>query len=227
MKKVYLANNIKFKRSQLNMSQKELAGLIGKKSSVISAYEKGTAQPNIDTLIKIASIFEIGIELLITEDIANSNTNILNQKSFVANSINTLSEEKLNEWIKAGRLKISYLYQRIVDIMVLQNHRDSETIEMNYEDDKWYRKVLDKYTSDHRRYYEIESKLDIVDKDYKFIDESAKQDITYKMNLHEKENYYAELLKIIELFEDKFFKEFKTYYRHVKNEINEEVLKDL
>lgn len=52
-------------REDSDMSQKELAVMLNLKSSAISKYEKGIAQPGINTLIKIAEIFHVSTDYLL------------------------------------------------------------------------------------------------------------------------------------------------------------------
>ena len=52
-------------RESKDMTQKELAEIIGFQSGAISKYEKGTSQPSIRTLIKIAEIFKCSVDYLL------------------------------------------------------------------------------------------------------------------------------------------------------------------
>lgn len=59
------ANILKSLRIQSNMSQAELAELIGISRSAISSYENGTRSPNHDTLVKFATIFNVSTDYLL------------------------------------------------------------------------------------------------------------------------------------------------------------------
>ena len=60
-----LAENIKFYRKSLGLTQKELAKLLYGKKSLISNYENNYSCPDISTLIKLADIFEITLDELV------------------------------------------------------------------------------------------------------------------------------------------------------------------
>ena len=52
-------------RVDSDMSQKDLADMLNLKSSAISKYEKGIAQPSMTTLIKLADIFHVSVDYLL------------------------------------------------------------------------------------------------------------------------------------------------------------------
>ena len=52
-------------RENANMKQIEIAEQVSLKSSAISKYEKGTAQPSLQTLIRIADIFNVSVDYLL------------------------------------------------------------------------------------------------------------------------------------------------------------------
>lgn len=57
-----IAENIKFYRKQLGLTQEKLASMLGGKKSLISNYENGYSTPDIYTIIKLADIFDITID---------------------------------------------------------------------------------------------------------------------------------------------------------------------
>ena len=63
-----LGEKIKLYRENKNMTQGEIADILGVKSSTISKYEAGTLEPNIESLKKLAELFEVSIDELIKED---------------------------------------------------------------------------------------------------------------------------------------------------------------
>ena len=63
--KVKIAENIKFFRKQLKMTQAELASKLNGKKSLISNYENGYSTPDIYTLCKLADIFDITLDDLV------------------------------------------------------------------------------------------------------------------------------------------------------------------
>ena len=63
-----LGEKIKSYRENKNMTQNEIADILGVKSATVSKYESGTLEPNIESLRKLAEIFEISIDELIKEE---------------------------------------------------------------------------------------------------------------------------------------------------------------
>lgn len=59
-----LGQNIKQLRLEKNITQKELASLIGVSQRLISNYENGSATPTVENLIKIADIFKVSLDFL-------------------------------------------------------------------------------------------------------------------------------------------------------------------
>lgn len=66
--KVKIAENIKFYRKQLKMTQSQLAEKLNGKKSLISNYENGYSTPDIYMLCKLAEIFEISLDELVEWD---------------------------------------------------------------------------------------------------------------------------------------------------------------
>jgi transcriptional regulator with XRE-family HTH domain len=60
-----LKENLISYRKQYNMTQKQLAIKLNVSTNNIGHWEKGRTEPNIDTLIKLAEIFNVSIEELI------------------------------------------------------------------------------------------------------------------------------------------------------------------
>ena len=77
MKKNYFCENLKYIRSSLNISQKEIANYLKLNPSSYSNYESGRREPGIDALIKISDFLNVEIDKLLTENFSN-NANFLN-----------------------------------------------------------------------------------------------------------------------------------------------------
>lgn len=60
-----IAENIKFNRKALGLTQEKLANLLNGKKSLVSNYENGHSTPDIYTLIKLADIFQITLDELV------------------------------------------------------------------------------------------------------------------------------------------------------------------
>lgn len=63
--KMKIAENIKFYRKQLGLTQEQLAEKLQGKKSLVSNYENGYSTPNIETLCKLAEIFDITLDELV------------------------------------------------------------------------------------------------------------------------------------------------------------------
>lgn len=73
MKKNYFCENLKYIRSSLNISQKEIANYLKLNPSSYSNYENGRREPSIDVLIKISDFLNVEIDKLLTENLSNNN----------------------------------------------------------------------------------------------------------------------------------------------------------
>ena len=52
-------------REKANLKQTDLGSKISLKSSAISKYEKGAAQPSLETIIMLANIFQVSVDYLL------------------------------------------------------------------------------------------------------------------------------------------------------------------
>lgn len=74
MKKYQLANYIYEHRIQLNMSQKELAAILGVTNKSVSKWETSAAIPRTNTLVKLAEIFNTSVDELFAEEESEDNS---------------------------------------------------------------------------------------------------------------------------------------------------------
>lgn len=63
--KIKIAENIKFYRKQLGLTQGQLAEMLNGKKSLVSNYENGYSTPDIYTLCKLADIFDVTLDELV------------------------------------------------------------------------------------------------------------------------------------------------------------------
>ena len=63
-----LGEKIKLYRENKNMTQGEVAKILGVKAATISKYEAGILEPNIESLKKLSELFEVSIDELLKED---------------------------------------------------------------------------------------------------------------------------------------------------------------
>ena len=63
--KTKIAENIKFYRKQMGLTQEQLAAQLQGRKSLVSNYENGYSTPDIHTLCKLATLFEITLDELV------------------------------------------------------------------------------------------------------------------------------------------------------------------
>ncbi len=63
--KTKIAENIKFYRKQLKLTQEQLASYLHGKKSLVSNYENGYSTPDIFTLCRLAKIFDVTLDELV------------------------------------------------------------------------------------------------------------------------------------------------------------------
>lgn len=63
-----LGEKIKSYRESKNMTQNEIADILGVKSATVSKYESGTLEPNIESLKKLAEMFEVSVDELLNDE---------------------------------------------------------------------------------------------------------------------------------------------------------------
>lgn len=68
-KTIFIAKNIKHLRKLSGYSQEKLARELNVKRTTISNYESGLSSPDFQSLIRIANIFDISIDALLTKDL--------------------------------------------------------------------------------------------------------------------------------------------------------------
>ena len=63
--KTKIAENIKFYRKQMGLTQGQLAEKLNGKKSLVSNYENGYSTPDIYTLCRLAVIFDVSLDDLV------------------------------------------------------------------------------------------------------------------------------------------------------------------
>lgn len=64
-----LLNRIRVVLAEKDMTNKQLAELVGKDPAVVSKWVTNTTQPNVETLIQIANVLEVTVDELLRNDI--------------------------------------------------------------------------------------------------------------------------------------------------------------
>ena len=62
---IKFGTRLKFLRNKKEMTQQELAEMIGITSESISRYENGLRMPDMDTIVRLANYFEISVDELL------------------------------------------------------------------------------------------------------------------------------------------------------------------
>ena len=88
-----ISQRIKTLRSENNLTQSDLASILGIAKTTLAAYEQGKNEPSIDTLIKIADYFNISTDYLLGQtDVKSTDLEI----SYIAKYLG-LNERSINE----------------------------------------------------------------------------------------------------------------------------------
>ncbi|MDX2306306.1 MAG: helix-turn-helix domain-containing protein [Microscillaceae bacterium] len=68
----YFASNLKYLRQRQNLSQDEMAAVIGKTRSMIGYYENGSSIPDLTILTALADYFQLKLDELTYSDLRNT-----------------------------------------------------------------------------------------------------------------------------------------------------------
>lgn len=71
---------LKYLRKQSGLTQKELAKLLGYEQTIVSMWENGTRDPNVQTLIELSKIFDCSIDELVGNEINQEKSNNKNNE---------------------------------------------------------------------------------------------------------------------------------------------------
>lgn len=110
-------------RTESKMTAKELSSKIGYSTNLIYDWEKGRAEPNCETLIKLAGIFDVSVDYLLgrTDDFDNLTAEEYSAgiRTSTKKSISTIEDEMLMLFRQVGK-KFGTDGQRSV-IAVIEN----------------------------------------------------------------------------------------------------------
>ena len=108
-------------RNQNNKSLQEVADYLGISKQTLSNYERGTREPNIDTIKQLAVYYGVDLNQLLNFD-------ILNIHNYQDNKFDLLSE-KLNYLFESSKFKRIDVYQMNISLPLNENkHVDFEDI---------------------------------------------------------------------------------------------------
>ena len=97
------SNNLKYLRKSKGLSQEELAGKIGLNRGNIASYEKGTAEPKLENLLKIIRFFKVDLSDMLAVDLKSKNDYIEHSNSPTNGSFE-IKDELLNNQFKLEKL---------------------------------------------------------------------------------------------------------------------------
>lgn len=97
-------------RTQNGFTQKEMAQKLKMTQQAYSRYERAECQPDIDTLCKLADIFEVSVDYLLGRETAQKNTALIEKdgitdvaKNFIKEFQDVLSEKRFRDLAKLYR----------------------------------------------------------------------------------------------------------------------------
>ena len=209
----YTAVNIKYLRELNKMTQSDLAKKINKKTSIISAYEKGISKPPTDVLLTISSIFGVSFQWLVETDISlkmkkygelvhqDVHLKPVKTELHFNRNLDTMNNVELYNISKKIK-KLNLLYQRLIDVKLLNNKVFENKIEKDLSI------FIEEFAKIKRSY---DSDLFFTETGHIMYKEESKPfNINYLDNIEE---YVKKLDTVIETFEDTLFNNFNTFYR--------------
>jgi len=90
--KQLFAERLKELREENNMTQEQLGKLLNVTKQAISSYEKGENEPSLDTLVKIAEIFNVSLDYLFGR--TKQKDNLYIQNEILINTLNDKNKRK-------------------------------------------------------------------------------------------------------------------------------------
>ena len=111
---------IKRYREEKHYSQEELASLLGVTRRTISRWEQNNSKPNADELSKIAKFIGVTEEELLSDDMYNSSSNVLDR---ISDGVDNLvsGQETINESIVSNRDEYGKKQDELINALQMQN----------------------------------------------------------------------------------------------------------
>lgn len=117
---------LKYLRKRSGLTQKELAKLLGYEQTIVSMWENGTRDPNVQTLIELSKIFDCSIDELVGNEINQEKSNNKNNE-FKSDEKFTDKQETLLPLIQMlndRQCELTYDYlNNILDIATAQQEK--------------------------------------------------------------------------------------------------------
>jgi transcriptional regulator with XRE-family HTH domain len=104
-----LSKNIRFLRTTKNITQSELCEQLGVQRSMISAYEDGRSEPKLSAIVRLAEIFNVTMDDLISRDLEVQGRKALEEKEFKILTIATDQDDNENIIMVGQKASAGYL----------------------------------------------------------------------------------------------------------------------
>jgi len=106
---MFLSENLKHLRHKTGLSQKELSDKLQIGRSTLAEYERGKAEPNLDTLIKLAKLFAVSLDQLIAQNLMHTDLEIFKNKDLKVLAITVDRDKKGNIELVDTKAEAGYL----------------------------------------------------------------------------------------------------------------------
>ena len=131
-----LSGNIRCLRKQLKLSQEELGNKVGLNRGNIASYEKGTAEPKICNLLRLAHLFKVSILDLTRRDLSLVDHSTTNGESAAGASVQPSFLDEYREKADELRVVVNSIYtcqQYKARTLESSDDRNVQTILANFE----------------------------------------------------------------------------------------------
>ena len=96
--KILLGENIKKNRKRLNLTQEKLAEVLGVTIGAVHKWETGMSAPELSMLVKMASFFEVSVDVLLGYELENNKKKVgAYSDEIVRNELKDIYRETLKE----------------------------------------------------------------------------------------------------------------------------------
>lgn len=204
----YKEKILKF-RKQKKLSQTRFANELEVSRSYIAQIEGGSIQPSNAFIEKMINKFNLNPKFFFTDDNKNVNEDFVEKNVHLIDPINVhlfndsdLNHQKLSSILYNYENKLNNLYQRLIDIKLMNNKQDNESIENGLDE------FIDRFCIIRNKY--------LNDSSYNSSGLVFYEDIEYvdfkKLTKKEMNEYYIKLNSDLNFFEHVFFEYFRKFY---------------
>lgn len=106
---MYFAQNIRFLRQKYQFSQQQLSDRLNIPRTTVGDYERGHTEPNIDTLLRIAELYQVSVELLLRFNLSEEGMDISEKKGLKILSTTIDSRGRANIELVRSKAYAGYL----------------------------------------------------------------------------------------------------------------------